>query len=287
MMSKSNGSRYVEVEPGVRVWVEDVGEGYPMVFLHGWPASYRMFEYQLDELPRHGIRCIAPDMRGFGASDKPWHGYDYDRLADDLGAVLDAFQLENVTLVGFSMGGAIAVRHVARDARRVAQLALVAAAVPSVTQRPDFPHGVDREACDDLIRLCQRDRPRMLATFASIFFHEPEALSPEFRAWFLGICAQASGHATIACCELFRDADLRADLPQIRLPTLILHGDADHVCKFDLATETQFAIPGSRLVTVDDAGHGLCYERRDVVNEELRALAQIGRRIQAEPRPWE
>ncbi len=270
------GSRHIEVEPGVRVWVEDVGAGAPMVLLHGWPASSSMFEYQLVELPKHGVRCIAPDTRGFGRSDWPWDGYTYDRLADDVGAVLDAFDLKDVTLVGFSMGGATAVRCARRlGSARIARLALLGAAVPSVTRRDDFPYGIDREACDELIRLAYRDRPKMIARFSASFFHDQQALSIEFRHWFEGLCHQAAGWATIRCCELFRDADLREDLSAIRVPTLILHGDSDQVCRFDLAEQTQARIPGARLVSIGNAGHGFFYEHRHRVNEELLGFAGL------------
>jgi len=234
-----------------------------------------MFEYQLNELPKHGIRCIALDTRGFGASDKPWHGYTYDRLADDVKAVLETLALEHVTLVGFSMGGAIAVRYMSRHGGRVDRLALLGAAVPGVTRRPDFPYGIDRSACDDLIQLTYRDRPKMLSAFSQNFFHDPEALSPEFKTWFAGLCGQAAGHATIKCCELFRDADLRPDLPKVRVPTLILHGDSDKICSFELAEQTQAGIEGSRLVAIDEAGHGFFYEKQDRLNEELRSFAAV------------
>lgn len=101
---------YVEVEPGVSIYVNDLNPGpgsRPAVFVHGWPLDHRMFEYQYNVLPQHGIRFIGIDLRGFGKSDKPWHGYTLDRLADDLHAVIEALQLENAALIGFSLGGGV------------------------------------------------------------------------------------------------------------------------------------------------------------------------------------
>jgi non-heme chloroperoxidase len=99
---------------GVSINIEDVGTGRPIVFIHGWPVNHEMFEYQFTELPKHGYRCIGIDLRGFGDSDKPWNGYSYDTMADDLRAVLDNLNLQNVVLVGFSMRGAIAIHYMAR-----------------------------------------------------------------------------------------------------------------------------------------------------------------------------
>ncbi|CAM4408200.1 hypothetical protein PAAL109150_25470 [Paenibacillus alkaliterrae] len=93
---------YVEVEPGVNIYVEDVNpsSAKTILFIHGWPANHKLFEYQFDVLPALGYRCIGIDLRGFGKSDKPWLGYSYDRLADDVRAVVDALKLQSFTLVG-------------------------------------------------------------------------------------------------------------------------------------------------------------------------------------------
>lgn len=138
--------RYVQVEPNVKVYVEDIGEGTPVVFLHGWPVNYKMFEYQLNVLPNHGIRAIAIDFRGYGLSDKPSTGYDYDRMADDVRAVIDDLELKDAVLAGFSMGGAIAVHYMARHkGHGVSKLALLSAARPVFTQREGYPYGLTPE----------------------------------------------------------------------------------------------------------------------------------------------
>jgi pimeloyl-ACP methyl ester carboxylesterase len=89
---------------GVEINIEDIGSGKPFVFIHGWPVNHNMFEYQFTELPKHGYRCRI-DLRGFGESDKPWDGYNYDTMADYVKAILDSLDLQDVTLAGFSMGG--------------------------------------------------------------------------------------------------------------------------------------------------------------------------------------
>ena len=107
-------SHKIKAINGVNINVEEIGTGKPIVFIHGWPVNHNMFEYQFTELPKHGYRCIGIDLRGFGDSDKPWEGYNYDTMADDVKAVLDTLNLQNVTLVGFSMGGPISIRYITR-----------------------------------------------------------------------------------------------------------------------------------------------------------------------------
>lgn len=255
---------------GVNINVEDVGSGKPIVFLHGWPVNHKMFEYQFTELPKHGYRCLGIDLRGFGDSDKPWDGYNYDTMADDLRTVIDTLNLQNLILVGFSMGGAIAIHYMARhEGYGISKLALLGAAAPCFTKRGDFPHGIPKTAVDDLIQQTYADRPSMLKNFSEIFFANPQTLSPEFKIWNLNLGLAASSHATVQCAIELRDRDLRGDLATVRVPSLILHGSDDKVCLFDLATAMHDGIKNSELVSIDKAGHGFYYEEKDRVNAEL------------------
>jgi non-heme chloroperoxidase len=264
-------SKKIESTNGVKINVEDLGgTGTPVVFVHGWPFNYKMFEYQFIELSKHGYRCIGIDLRGFGDSDKPWNGYNYDTMADDVNAVLNALDVENATLVGFSLGGAISIRYMTRhNGTHIHKLALLAAAAPCLTKRPDFPYGLDKSALDGLIQGTYIDRPSMIKNFSQLFFHSPEKLSAEFNIWNLSLGLAASAHATIHCAAALRDADLRKDLGSVQTPTLILHGTDDRLCPFDLGKKMNEGIKGSKLIAVENAGHGFCYEERDRVNSEL------------------
>jgi non-heme chloroperoxidase len=261
----------IATSKGVKINVEDLGgAGEPVVFIHGWPVNHKMFEYQFTELPKHGYRCIGIDLRGFGDSDKPWDGYNYDTMSDDIKVVIESMNLHNITLVGFSMGGAISIRYMARhNGSHVKKLALLGAAAPCFTKRTDFPYGIDKSAVDGLIRLTYQDRPSMLEKFSQIFFAHPDKLSSEFKVWNLSLGLSASAYATIQCATELREADLRQDMAGVKVPTLILHGVEDRVCLFDLAKKMNEGISGSQLVPVEAAGHGFYYEERERVNSEL------------------
>jgi non-heme chloroperoxidase len=175
-------SHKIKATNGANINVQDIGNGKPVVFIHGRPVNHKMFEYQFTELPKHNYWCIGIDLRGFGDSDKPWDGYNYDTMADDVKTVLDSLDLQNVTLVGFSMGGSISIHYVSRyNGAHIKKLALLAAAAPCFTKQEDFPYGIDKAAVDDLIRQTYEDRPSMLRNFGEIFFAAPEKLSPEFK----------------------------------------------------------------------------------------------------------
>lgn len=262
---------YIKVESDVRVYVEDLNpQGQETIlFLHGWPANHKMFEYQFDHLPQMGYRCIGVDTRGFGDSDKPIDGYSYDRLADDIHCVVQALELHDFTLLGHSTGGAIAIRYMARhNGYGVSRLVLCAAAAPSLIQRPYFPYGLPREDVNKIIDQTYNDRPNMLRGFGDIFFfqHVTEA----FSDWFFKLGLEAAGWATaeVAATWLGEEA-LFSDLGKIRVPTLILHGIHDNVCRFPLAEAQKHGIKNSRLVPFRNSGHALFWEEREKFNKEI------------------
>ena len=155
---------FIRTEPGVNIYVEDVNpEGEKTIlFVHGWPLNHHLFEYQYNSLPEMGFRCIGIDMRGFGQSDKPWRGYDYNRMADDLLMVIQALRLQNITLVGHSMAGAISIRYMARhNGYGVSKLVLVDAAAPT---------GFTKETADRLFTQARNDRPNMLKGVGDTLF---------------------------------------------------------------------------------------------------------------------
>jgi non-heme chloroperoxidase len=261
---------YLRVEPDVNIYVEDVNRESEktILFLHGWPASHKLFEYQFDHLPSMGYRCIGMDMRGFGNSDKPSGGYSYDRMADDVRAVIDELHLQNITLAGHSVGGAISIRYMARhNGYGVSKLALIAAAAPSLTQRPDFPHGLPTEDVTKLIHQTYEDRPKMLQSFEDLFFFQH--ITRPFSDWFFQLGLQAAGWSTAAVAASFRDESLFSDLETIQVPTIILHGIHDKVCLFPLALAQKNGIQNAKLVPFEQSGHGLFWEERDKFNREL------------------
>jgi non-heme chloroperoxidase len=264
----------IMVEPGVQVYVEDLNPqgARTILFLHGWPLNGNAYEYQLEHLPKMGFRCLVMDTRGFGRSDRPWGGYDYNRLADDVRVVIDTFGLENVTLAGHSMGGAIAIRYMARHGGHgVGKLALFGAAAPSFVRRPDFPYGQTRDEVNTLLEMGYNNRPSLLRTFGSLFFYQ--YVRSALEDWFYDLGLEAAGWATMQCLVTLRDSTLFGDMNRIRVPTLILHGVHDRVCPIELGQTQHQGIRTSVLVPFEESGHGLFYEQREKFNSEFAGFA--------------
>jgi non-heme chloroperoxidase len=237
--------------------------------VHGWPGNHNLFEYQYNQLPRLGYRCIGMDIRGFGQSDRPWSGYDYNRLADDVRGVIDALQLHNIILGGHSTGGGIAIRYMARHlGHGVAKLALFAAAAPSLIQRPYFPYGLPRQAVVDIINGTYTNRPATLQNFGKMIFHN--YVTPGISDWIFNLGLQAASWATAAVANTWLDEEgLFGDLGAIDAPTLILHGLNDQVCLYPLAIAQKNAIRNAELVPFKSCGHFLFYDQLEKFNQEL------------------
>lgn len=261
---------YITVENNVNIFVEDLNPESKKVilFLHGWPGSHRLFEYQFDVLPSYGYRCIGIDTRGFGSSDKPFHGYDYNTLADDVRCVIDTLQLKDITLVGHSTGGSIATRYMGRHkGHGVAKLVLVAAAAPSLIKRPNFPYGVDKEGILQQIQDTYTDRPLMLQSFGNKFFYQH--ISCALADWFFQLGLQAAGWATASIAKTWLKETLFNDLKEIRVPTIIIHGVHDEIVPFELGEIQHQYIKTSKLIPFEFSGHASFYDQKDEFNKEL------------------
>jgi pimeloyl-ACP methyl ester carboxylesterase len=252
---------YVNVETGVNIYVEDVNpEGNKTIlFIHGWPLNHKQFEYQFNVLPTLGYRCIGIDWRGYGNSDKPFHGYNFDRLADDVYAVIQALQLNDITLAGHSTGGAISIRYMARhQGHGVAKLVLIDAASPS---------SLDKDVANKFIAETLNDRPKMLQGVTDLFFFQ--YITDRYSDWFFQLGLQAASWSTAAIMTSLRDENVYNDLNKILVPTLIIHGIHDKIVPFAKAQETNQLIKNSQLIPFHYSGHGAFWEERDKFNHLL------------------
>ena len=268
-------AEYIQVEPNVRLHITDAGEGRPIILIHGWPLSDEMYEYQYNDLINAGFRAIGITLRGFGKSDKPYGIYNYDIHASDIKEVLSELGIKDAVMVGFSMGGSIAIRYLSYyNGAHVSKLVLCGAAAPIWTQRKDFPYNLPQSAVDDLITLNNSDRPKLLSNFAKIFSATETALNEGIGGWLHGIGLSASSYATAQCLVALRDTDLRPDMKKIKIPTLIIHGKKDKICSFDLAEQMKSGIQNSQLVAFENSGHSMFLEETSKFNKELIKFAE-------------
>lgn len=256
---------FIETEDGASLFHVDWGTGKPVLFTHAWRLNADIWEYQLIELVDQSLRCVAYDRRGHRRSSDPGRGYDYDRLADDLAAIINQLDLTDVTLVAHSMGNGEAVRYLKRHgSARIARLVMLSTIPPRSTS--DF---------GALIAGLKQDRPAFLAQGVTAFTGGHPAVSPAMTEWIVGQFMRASPKATIDCMRAIASGDFREDMRAVTVPTLIAHGDKDLVNPLDkTAQKVAELIPGSTLKVYEGAPHGLVITHRDRLAQDILAFAR-------------
>ncbi|MFP5041355.1 alpha/beta fold hydrolase [Parasediminibacterium sp. JCM 36343] len=271
--------KYIEVQNSsdaekIKLAYCDNGSGKPIVLIHGWPLSKEMWEYQEEPLVDAGFRVITYDRRGFGQSDKPWNGYDYNTLTADLKAVLEQLDLQDVTLVGFSMGGGEVARYFKNyGGERISKVVLISSILPYMPKTDNNEEGVPTEMFQEMMDNINADRVGFLDTFGNQFFginmlNHP--VSAPLLDYYRMLCAVASPRATRECLEAFAYTDFRDDTPLINVPTLIIHGNSDKTVPIEVsADKASELIPENEYLVYDAAPHGLFYTEKDKLNADL------------------
>lgn len=265
-------------EQSVDLYYEVQGTGKPVVLIHGWPLSGRAWEAQLPALVEAGYQVITYDRRGFGQSSKPWNGYDYDTLAQDLKALMDELDLTDATIVGFSMGGGEVARYLGNfGSERISKAVLASAVPPYLFKADDNPDGALAEAdIQEFLDGVSGDRIAFLNDFTKNFFTPADGkllVSKPMRLYNRDIASFASAKATYDCVKSFSYTDFRDDLKKFDVPTLVIHGDADQIVPFEASGQRSHdMITDSQLHVVEGGPHGINVTHAKEFNDTLIAF---------------
>jgi pimeloyl-ACP methyl ester carboxylesterase len=268
---------YVATRDGTQLFYRDWGTGAPLVFVSGWALTSDCWGYQMAPLSDGGLRCIAYDRRGHGRSSDPGRGFDYDTLADDLAAVLEALDLKNVTLVAHSMAGGEAVRYLSRHgSKRVARVALIGATLPFLTKTADNPDGIDPAVFENARRnVILRDFPKALRDNMRPFV--VAETSDALVDWVAGHMLRCSMKALVECNRALTGTDFRAELAKLSVPTLIIHGDRDVSAPLAITgRKTAALVPHATVKIYEGAPHGLFLTHAERLNRDLQEFAGTG-----------
>ena len=271
---------HVVTADDVRLYFKDWGpkDGPVVAFSHGWPLSSDSWEAQMLFLADHGYRVVAHDRRGHGRSSQPWDGNDMDHYADDLAAVIQALDLREATLVGFSTGGGEVARYIGRHGTaRVKAAVLVSAVPPLMLRTPDNPGGLPLEVFDGLRQGSVDNRSQLYLDIASgpfFGFNRPGATPNQGLIQAFWVQGMQGGHKnTFDSIAAFSATDFRADLAKFDVPTLVIHGDDDQIVPIDLSARASAAlVEGARLVVYEGGPHGITDTHKDRLNQDLLAF---------------
>jgi non-heme chloroperoxidase len=218
---------------GTSIHYKDWGGGPAVVLSHGQPLNADSWEEQALFLAEHGYRVVAHGRRGFGRSSQPRGGYDYDRFADVLAALIAALDLHDIALFGFSMGGGEVARYGGRHGTaRIAKLDLVAAVPPLMLRTDANPGGTPLSVFDGIRAGVRAVSAQFFADVSKPFFgaNRPGAkVSQAMLDWFWLMGMQASIKGTLDCIKAFPKTDCTAELTKFDRPTLVIHDDDDQI----------------------------------------------------------
>lgn len=259
----------------IELYYEDHGKGQPVVLIHGYPLDGASWEKQTAALLQAGYRVITYDRRGFGRSDKPAEGYDYDTFAADLNAVMNTLDLHSAVLVGFSMGTGEVARYLSTfGSDRVDKAVFLGSLEPYLLKAEDNPEGVPQEVFDGLLEAATADRYAFFTEFFKNFYNSDDflgtdRLSQEVVNAGWNLASSASPIASLAAQPTWL-TDFRGDIPKIDVSALIVHGTADNILPID-ATGRRFAkaLPSAQYVEIEGAPHGLLWTHAQEVNDAL------------------
>ena len=273
----SPAGSYITTQDGVSLYYKDWGprDGQVVSFSHGWPLNSDSWEAQMIFLADRGYRVIAYDRRGHGRSSQPWEGNDMDHYADDLSSVLEALDVKDVTLVGFSTGGGEVARYIGRHGTgRVKKAVLVSAVPPLMVQTASNPNGLPIKVFDDIRKASLENRSQLYLDIASgpfFGFNRPGAKVSQGLIQSFWVQGMQAGHKnTYDSIAAFSATDFREDLKKFDVPTLVIHGSDDQIVPIDLSGRASAAlIKGAQLIVYPGAPHGITDTHKDRLNQDL------------------
>jgi pimeloyl-ACP methyl ester carboxylesterase len=258
----------------IDLYYEDHGAGRPVILVHGWPLSGASWEKQVPVLLEAGHRVVTYDRRGFGDSSRPASGYDYDTFAEDLDKLITKLDLRDITLAGFSMGGGEVARYLGKHgSQRVSRAVFISSVPPFLVKTSDNPEGVDSSVFEGIKQAIASDRPAFLSKFFADFYNvdvlRGKRISDQVVQLSWNVGAVASPKGTLDCVSAWL-TDFRKDLQSIKVPTLVIHGDADRILPIAATGKrTHELIKGSKLVVVEGGPHGITWTHSQQVNQGL------------------
>jgi non-heme chloroperoxidase len=273
----------ITAKDGTTIYYKDWGNGPVITFSHGWPLNADAWDGQMLFLARHGFRVVAHDRRGHGRSSQAATGNNMDGYADDLAALIEALDLEDITMVGHSTGGGEVARYIGRHGtKRVAKAVLIAAVPPVLIKSASNPEGVPIEVFDGMRTALANDRAQFYKDFASPFYgaNRPGAtvshgLLDQFFLWSM----QGGLENIYDCVKAFSETEFSDDLQKFDVPTLLMHGEDDQIVPIDISSRRSAKlIKGAVELYYPGLPHGLTGTHADLVNRDLLAFCQQGKR---------
>lgn len=285
-MTSGWGHDHVESN-GVRVHYVRQGAGEPLVLLHGWPEFWYVWRKNIGPLAER-FDVVAPDLRGFGASEKPGMpdppGRLLDELVEDLRGLADALGLEKIGIVSHDVGSFVAQRFAARYPERVRGLFFFNCVYPGIGRRWLEPDSVteiwyqsfhQQPWAADLVGSSREACGIYLKHFLDHWSHEPGTFDEDFEAWVDNFMQPGNlqggfdWYAGVGEARMKMMREGAPELPKIEAPAYFLWGEGDPILKVRWADRLGDYFSNFELEPAPGAGHFVHYERPDLANARI------------------
>jgi non-heme chloroperoxidase len=249
----------------INIYFESTGEGRPVVFLHGWTMDHELWDRQVTAFAP-SYRCITVDLRGHGSSSKPIGGYGYGEHVEDLHELLKALDLRRATLVGSSMGGAIAIQLAAVHPERVAQVVTVGTP-PQLVADDRWPEGRPLDVVGAFLELQRVARERTMRQIVENSVHA--GLDETTNAWLFQIALRSPSWAAIGSWKGALASSAVPFIGRLAVPLLVIQGRHDAFVSGAAASRLAAEASDSRLVWLENSAHFPFLEETELFNREL------------------
>ncbi|MDR7172552.1 pimeloyl-ACP methyl ester carboxylesterase [Nocardia kruczakiae] len=264
--------RLVETRDNVRINVRVLGTGRPVLLIHGWSLSGEVWDRQIRVLADAGYQVLAMDMRGHGGSDAPLDGYDIGSLAEDAADVLVALGIPIAAVVGWSLGGMVALRLACDHPAAVERVVMVASNGVAASRTESFPFGVPAEGpLTAILNAEHRDRIALRRSAVGDPFKEPP--NPDLLDWLHRVSLQTPSWAAGAAMRTLLCTDQTHILDRVAIPVTQIIGTADPALSVRGARWVCERL-GSTLVELDTGHYPMLEAAAEFDAALLAALAE-------------
>lgn len=235
-----------------KIYYEVHGQGAPLLFVHGWMMNTTVWKNQVDHFAKTH-RVVIFDLTGYGQSEKPDIKYDPGLWLDDIQAVIAHCNLDKPAFVGWSMGGSLGMGYAVSRPGTLGALVLVDTTPLLVAPPENFEHATPPDEAEQLLGAIDADFSSGARGFVELML--PEDGVDHIKDALHSVTQQTTGPIALESIMAAGTSDLRPVLSDINLPTMVMHGEADMVCKLGAGKYLADRIPHAGLVTFPGKGH--------------------------------
>jgi len=261
---------FFKTPDGVKLNFQMEGSGKPLLFLHGWTMSSRVWRYQLEWFAKE-YQVIALDLRGHGRSESPNGDYSFSSFSQDILSFIEGLQLEELTLVGWSIAVSLILGLSSSRLSSVDSLVLVDG-TPTFMASEEFPHGLPSPVVKRMLKMVNSNFTQALEVFHSLLLSEQELeMEEKDEIWDLLTNENYIPRQEVASKSLvsLANEDLRDKIGDITVPTLLIHGGEDKICPAGAGQYMKEHMKNSEIVIFPEAGHAPFLTHADAFNRHL------------------